>query len=86
MSVDLGTNFTSQLTREFERHLDYSPQFNSPFHPNATGIVEHGVGNIKAIVGKLAFDHPNQRQWYLPHVLWALHEAVNATTDLSRSH
>jgi len=48
VSSDLGTNFSSQLTREFERQLGCSLQFNSSFHPNAIGLVEHGMGNIKA--------------------------------------
>jgi len=60
-----------------------SPRFNSPFHPNATGLVERGVGNIRAIVGKLALDHPNQWHRYLPGVLWAIREARNTTTGLS---
>jgi len=82
LSSDLATNFTSQLTREFERQMGCSPRFNSPFHPNSTGLAERGVGNIKAIVGKLAIDHPNQWHRYLPSVLWALREARNATTGL----
>jgi len=60
LSSDLATNFTSHLTREFERQTGCSPRFNSLFHPNSTGLAERGVGNIKAIVGKLAIDHPNQ--------------------------
>ena len=38
---------------------------------------------MKAIVGKLALDHPNQWQDFLPSVLWCLREAVNSTTGLS---
>ena len=64
MSSDLGTNFSSHLTREFERQLGCGPQYNSPFHPNAMRLVEREVENIKAVVGKLALDHPNQWQCY----------------------
>jgi len=62
-----------------------SPILNSPLHPQATGLAERGVGvgNVKAIIGKLAFDHPNQWQDFLPSVLWSLTEAVNSTTGLS---
>ena len=60
-----------------------SPIFNSSLHPQATGLAERGVGNVKAIIGKLAFDHPNQWQDFLPSVLWSLREAVNSTTELS---
>ena len=60
-----------------------SPIFNSPLHPQATRLAERGVGNVKAIVGKLALDHPNQWQDFLPSVLWSLRGAVNFTTGLS---
>jgi len=34
VSSDLGTNYTSQLTREFEKRIGCTPRFNSPsfFH------------------------------------------------------
>ena len=41
-SSDLGSNFTSELNREFERRLGCSPRFNSPYHPNSTGLAERG--------------------------------------------
>ena len=47
ISSDLGTNFTSQLTREFDRQMGCSPRFNSPYHPSSTGLVERAVGNVK---------------------------------------
>jgi len=72
LSSDLGTNFTAQLTKEFEKRLSCSPSFNSPWHPNATGLAEKGVGNVKTIIGKLAMDHSNQWDQYVPSMLWAL--------------
>ena len=63
--------------------LGCSPRFNSPLHPQATGLAERAVGNVKAIIGKLALEYPNWWDQYLPTVLWALREAVNATTGLS---
>ena len=83
LSSDLGTNFTAQLAKEFEKRLGCSPRFNSPWHLNATGLAERGAGNVKTIIGKLALDHPRQWQQYVPSVLWALREATNATTGLS---
>jgi len=82
-SSDLGTNFTAQLTKEFEKRLGCSPRFNSPWHQNATGLAERGVGNVKTIIGKLAMDHSNQWDQYVPSVLWALRKFTNATTGLS---
>ena len=83
LSSDLGKNFISHLTQEFERQLGCSPHFNSPYHPQATGLVERCVGSVKSIIGKLAVDFGRQWHVYLPCTLWALREAVNATTGLS---
>jgi len=80
VSSDLGTNFTSQLTREFERRIGCSPRFNSPWHPSSTGLAELAVGNVKTIVSKLAMDHPKQWHTYLPMVTWCLREVPNEST------
>jgi len=40
MVIDCGTNFNSQLTQEMLRRLGCSPRFNTPGHPEASGIVE----------------------------------------------
>jgi len=37
---DCGTNFTSQLTQEMLRRLGCTPRFNTPGHPEASGLVE----------------------------------------------
>jgi len=37
---DCGTNFTSQLTQEMLRKLGCAPRFNTPGHPEASGMVE----------------------------------------------
>jgi len=42
VSTDLGTNSTSQLTKEFEKRLGWSPRFNCPFRPSSTGLAERG--------------------------------------------
>ena len=83
VSSDLGTNFTSQLTKEFERRMGCSPRFNSPYHPSSTGLAERAVGNVKAIIGKLAVEHP--RDWHnvLPMVMWCLREVENEMTGVA---
>jgi len=64
---DLGTNFTSQLTKEFEKRLGCSPRFNCPFHPSSTGLTERGVGNVKHTISKLlAMYHTKQWHKYVP--------------------
>ena len=82
ISSDLGTNFVSQLTREFERRLGCSPRFNSPYHPCSTGLAERGVGNVKSILAKLAADYPRRWHEYLPFVTWCLREVPNETTGV----
>jgi len=44
---DLGTNFTAQLTQEFEKRMGRVPHFNSPNHPQSTGLAERAVGNVQ---------------------------------------
>ena len=82
VSSDLGTNFTSQLLREFEKRMGCSPRFISPWHPSSTDLAERAVGNVKAIVSKLAMDHPKQWHKYLPMAMWCLREAKNEMTGL----
>lgn len=83
ISSDLGTNFTSKLTTEFEKRLGCSPRFNSPWHPNSTGLAERGVANVKRIIAKLAADHPKQWHTYLPMTTWCLREIPNETTGVA---
>lgn len=82
LSSDLGSNFTSELTREFERRLGCSPRFNSPYHPNSTGLAERGVGNVKTILAKVAADHPRRWHEYLPFIMWCLREVPNSTSGV----
>ena len=44
ISTDLGQNFVSELTREFERRLGCSPRFNSPYHPPLPVSQNVGLG------------------------------------------
>ena len=83
ISTDLGRNLCCQLMRELQKQMGCTPRFNSPMHPQSTGLAERGVGNVKSIIGKLALEHPTQWHRYLPSVLWALREAVNVTTGLA---
>jgi len=83
ISSDLGTNFTARLTQEFEKRMGCVPRFNSPYHPQSTGLAERAVGNVKNIVSKLAMDHPKQWHTYLPMVMWYLREVPNETTGVA---
>jgi len=48
-SSDNATNFTRKLNREFLNRLGCSPRFNTPGHPESSGIVERMVGTLKHI-------------------------------------
>ena len=83
MVSDCGTNFTSQLTRELLTRLGCSPSFNTPGHPEASGMVERFNQTCKNMLSHIIQQH--QRQWhkYLPLAVWALREVLNATTGTS---
>jgi len=83
ISSDCGSNFTSKLTQEFLKRLGCSPRFNTPGHPEASGLVERCNQSLKIMIYKLAQSDP--RGWYrlLPFVLWSLREKPSATTHIS---
>jgi len=80
---DCGTNFTSQLTKEMLSRLGCCPRFNTPGHPEASGMVEHFNRTCKKMLYHVIQDH--QRQWhkYVPLMVWVLREVPNATTGVS---
>ena len=83
ISSDCGTNFTSKLTQEMLKSLGCSPRFNTPGHPEASGVVERCNQTLKSMIFKLAQDNP--RGWFrlLPYVLWSLRERPSSTTHVS---
>jgi transposase InsO family protein len=83
ISSDQGANFTAQLTREFMKRLGVSPRFNTPGHPQASGLCERLVQSTKRIIGKLAQDSPRSWHKYLNSTMWALREVPNETTGVS---
>jgi hypothetical protein len=83
ISSDCGSNFTSSLTKELLKRLGCSPVFNTPGHPEASGIVERCNATLKSMIGKLV--HQDPKGWWklLPFVLWALREVPNETTGVA---
>jgi len=79
---DCGTNFTSQLTREFVTKLGSSLRFATPGHPQACGLAERMVETAKGMVSKMAANYPKIWYKYLGYVLWALREFPNKTTGV----
>jgi len=62
MVSDRGTNFTSQVTRELLTRLGCSPRFNTPGHPEASGMVERFNQTCKNMLSHIIQQH--QRQWH----------------------
>ena len=79
---DCGSNFTSQLTKEFLAILGCSPRFNVPGRPQQSGLCERLIGTLKSMISKVAMDHPKSWSKYLDYVLWALRECPHETTGL----
>jgi len=44
---DQGSNFCSQLTKEFLTRLGVAHRFNSPLHLSASGVIERFNGTFK---------------------------------------
>jgi len=80
---DCGSNFTSQLTSEMLSRLGCSPRFNTPGHPQASGLVERFNQTCKNMLYHVIKDH--QRRWhkFVSLMVWALREVPNATTGTS---
>ena len=54
---DRGTNFTSQLTTELLTRLGCSPTFNTPGHPEASGMVERFNQTCKNMLSHVVREH-----------------------------
>ena len=80
---DRGSNFCSQLTKEFLSRLGVAPRFNSPLHPQASGVIERFNGTFKQMLHFAMRDYG--RQWHLvvPYLVWSLREVPNSTTGYS---
>jgi len=80
---DRGSNFCSQLTKEFLSRLGVAPRFNSPLHPTASGVIERFNGTFKQMLHFAMRDYG--RQWHLvvSYLVWSLREVPNSTTGYS---
>src|SRR6218665_3945763 len=83
ISTDCGSNFTSQHTKELLKRLGGCPRFNTPSHPESSGLVERCKSSLKTMIYKLAQDDPKAWRKLLPFTLWALRERPSATTHVS---
>ena len=61
LCTDRGSNFCSQLTQEFLARMGVTPRVNSPYHPEASGIIERFSGSFKQMLHHAINDYG--RQW-----------------------
>src|SRR6218665_801803 len=58
ITSDQGTNFTSSLTKEFLKMFGVTPRFNTPGHPESSGIVERWNQTFKKMIHHVIIDNP----------------------------
>lgn len=80
---DCGSNFTSQMTQEMLSRLGCSPRFNTPGHPEASGLVERFNQTCKNMLFHVVQQHGKQWHKFLPLMTWAIREVPNSTTGVS---
>jgi hypothetical protein len=71
---DMGTNFTSNLTKLLLTRLECVPRFNSSYRPQSTGLVARTNASLKTIISKLATSFPHSWETILPFALWSLRD------------
>lgn len=83
IASDNGTNFNSQLTREFERLMGASPRFSTPLYPQSNGLVERFNKTLKGMLHHVIRENPKNWHTKIPFVLWAYREVPNRTTGVA---
>ena len=80
---DNGSQFTSEMMKEFQKLLSIKGVYISPYHSQANGVVERFHGTIKPMLRKIIAAQPRQWHRYLPALLFAVRELPNASTGFA---
>jgi len=83
INTDQGSNFCGCLTREFLSRMGVSPRVNSPYHPEASGLVERFNSTFKNMLHHAIREYGRQWHRVVPCLAWALREIPNSTTSVS---
>ncbi|KAL0156516.1 hypothetical protein M9458_047762, partial [Cirrhinus mrigala] len=81
--TDQGTNFTSQLMRQFQQQLGIKSIRTSPYHPQTDGLVERFNQTLKTMLRKFVADTGRDWDKWLPFLLFAYREVPQASTGFS---
>ena len=80
---DNGSQFTSEMFKEYLQLLGINHVRSSAYHAQSNGVVERFHGTIKPMIRKVIEKQPKQWHRYLPALLFAVRELPNASTTFS---
>lgn len=80
---DNGSQFTSDMMKEFHKLLAIKGVYSSPYHAQSNGVVERFHGTLKPMIRKVIQSQPRQWHRYVPALLFAVREMANASTGFS---
>lgn len=81
--TDRGKPFTSRTMRALCTTLGIQQHFTAIYHPQTDGLVERFNQTLKAMIRKVAHDHPNRWDLYLDALLFAVRETPQASTGIT---
>ena len=80
---DQGTQFNSELMKQFHQLCGCKGIRTSPYHPQANGTVERFHGTLKSMLAKVVQRQPKLWYRYLPALLFACRELPSESTGFS---
>ena len=80
---DQGSQFNSDLMKQFHALCGTKAVRTSPYHPQANGTVERFHGTLKAMLKKIIYKQPRAWHRYLPALLFACRELRSESTGFS---
>ena len=80
---DRGSQFNSDLMKQFQRLLGIHGITCTPYHPQNNGCCERLHGTLKAMLRKTIQSQPKSWHRYLPALLFACRELPNESTHYS---
>ncbi|KAL8605690.1 hypothetical protein ACOMHN_064775 [Nucella lapillus] len=80
---DNGSQFTSEMFKQFVRLLSIKQKHSSPYHAQSNGVVERFHGTLKPMIKKMIKDDPKQWHRHVAPLLFACRELPNVSTGFS---
>ena len=81
--TDNGSQFTSDMFKQFLQLLQIKSVRSSPYHAQSNGVVERFHGTLKPMIKKTVQNHPKLWHRYLPALLFACREMKNESTGFA---